>query len=364
MTDNIEKKNSGLQDKINKTDEIKKRDEIEKRKEILALILGNALLEKKLLEKFWKNFNSETQALKASKQKLSDKASRHQFVQMKFDKTDTANHKIKCLVDITKSPIEEKAFNQALFDVYYATLIKNNFGESHIENIIEAEKKLNVSGPSKFATQHTTKAARKKEVALLMEYYKGKVIKREDVIRIINLQDFNKQPRSLSGLHLEDGCDLTGLDLRKIKFEQTVMNKVKIDGNTKFKGSTFHGTSINSIQIGETIYDTESLRDDICTKYSEARERKINSYAKFTLFGHSPIKSIAEKLVSNAPKDLKAEKKASDSLMRLIERSEHNINGRTNKSYGPSLDNEKNHDHSAVIDEIEKLGVVTTINPW
>jgi len=111
---------------------------------------------------------------------------------------------------------------------------------------------LTVTYPPAIIDKPKAKSARRREYALLREYYlhQEKPLSPTDVRKLIHAADRLNQPRDLSSMNLT-GCDLTRIDLRHTKFDAAKMDGITIDiRTTKIKGATLAKASITA---GSTI---------------------------------------------------------------------------------------------------------------
>ena len=200
--------------------------------------------------------------------------------------------------------VTKKAFNQALFDMYRATVISkvtmkgcdlrgiSHFKQPEIAMLAKAATALSVDYISKYATQHRTKQAKKEEYTYLLAHYraesKNRALTRNEVMQLIQLADFNKKPRDLSNLNLT-GCDLRGLDLRKTKFDGAILNKITINQFTKFKGSTFSNVKMGELTIEKTNSNGSKQYDVKTNSFSLLNKFKIEYKKEYRKSRHSRI---------------------------------------------------------------------------
>lgn len=234
--------------------------------------------------------------------------------QTEEEKCDT---QIKKLMQARSSSVHVKnAFNHVLFNTYRSTIINNPDHQSKMLTLADAAEKLGIEYPSKNTTLHNSKTSKAAEYNALRSWYLNKTLGREDVIRLIKLADLLKLPRDLSDLDLSK-CDLTGLDLRKTKFDGTVMHGVIIDEKTKLSGSTFSKIKMNDIGINVTKLDgsqltmrreSGALLRTFKKQYQHARDKKINTIEKtigtfFKTRANSLISNYAEEKLKNGNSD-------------------------------------------------------------
>ncbi|OGT25143.1 MAG: hypothetical protein A3I77_08740 [Gammaproteobacteria bacterium RIFCSPLOWO2_02_FULL_42_14] len=244
-------------------------------------------------------------------------------------KNPTRFEKIEAIKNLIDGPretqaIAQTAFYQTFFDMTRARVIKNITKEK-VDTLIAMADKLNVVYPSKNASRPLKKVNRENEYQFLRKHYKDKILIRKEVERLLALADLSNLPRDLSQLNLSN-CDLRGLDLRKVKWDNAIMTGVSIDQFTRFKGSTFTNVSIGTLTVQETdlsnpnkentqsfTRESGSLIFTFKEHYKTLYEAKIKSVKQFGQFAQSMISNYGETL-----KDTKSE-----NVLHFLEHLEH-----------------------------------------